>query len=204
MKPATLLLLAVLLALGFLAAGGTADRQAPEPSFAPPADLPRGGLELLEAVPFVLDEPFVHEWRAEKPLARAGFLLALRADADLARTRETFEPVLYVGDQTAERCHPVTDDTLVVLVPAPLGADGRVALELDSTPIWFGTLELPERVDAARIAHERALAEAHGLGAPARGPQVRTRFAPDQAVRARTRWELEPYLEDLIARHARR
>ncbi|HEX6884474.1 MAG TPA: hypothetical protein VF530_13950 [Planctomycetota bacterium] len=202
MKPAALLLLAALLALGFLAARGTADRQAAEPSFAPPADLPRGGLELLEAVPFVLDEPFVHEWRAEKPLARAGFLLALRADADLARTRETFEPVLYVGDQTAERCHPVTDDTLVVLVPAPLGADGRVALELDSTPIWFGTLELPERVDAARIAHERALAEARGLGPAARGPRVR--FTADQAVRARTRWELEPYLEDLIARHVRR
>lgn len=202
MKPLALLALAALLGLGLLVARGTAERQVSEPSYAPPADLPRGGLELLEAVPFVLDEPFVHEWRAEKPLARAGYLLALRADADLARTRETFEPVLYVGDQTAERCHPVTGDTLVVLVPAELGADGRIALEPESVPIWFGTLELPERVDAARIAAERALAEARGLGPAARGPRVRV--ATDEAVRARTRWELEPYLADLIARHVQR
>jgi hypothetical protein len=203
MKP--LLALLALALLGLLTWRATATQGEREPSFAPPRDLPRGGVELLEAVPFVLEEPFVHEYRAEKPLATAGYLLALRADPELARTRETFEPVLYVGHETAERCHaPITGANLIALVPAPLGADGGPDLDLDSALIWFGGLELPERVDAARVARELELARARGLGPATRSPRVRTRFVAGDAVRVTSRLGLEPYVQDLIARYVER
>lgn len=170
-----------------------------------------GAVELLDAIPFALDEPFVHEWRAEKPLATAGWLLKLRVDPELAVPRQTFEPVLYVGSETAERClpeialvpavegglAPVEQGLLVVLVPAPLGADGRVDLDLESAPIWFGSLELPERVDAARIAAELAAGRASGAGKARRVAGLDLGAAAERTVRARTRAELEPYVADL-------
>jgi hypothetical protein len=202
MKP--VVLLAALVALIALIGRVTATRTAQEPSPAPPADLPSGALELLAAHAFVVDEPFVHEWRAEKPLVSAGYLLVLRTDPALARTRETYEPVLYVGAETAERCNlPVLGDVLVVLVPAPLDATGRVALDLDRAPIWFGSLELPERVDSGRIARELAAARARGIGPARKDPQAELRTAAGEALHARTRWELQPYVEDLVARYAR-
>ena len=201
------LAIAVSLVLGLLIARATASAPERERDGAPPAELPRGGVELLEAVPFVLDQPFVHEWRVEKPLASAGYVLVLRAAPELTRTRETFEPVLYVGRETAERCRGTIEglssaaDVLIALVPSPLGADGRVALDLETAPIWFGNLELPERVDAARIASERELALARGLGPATRRAEVRTRFAADEAVQLRSREDLEPYVQDLAARY---
>ena len=60
-------------------------------------------VEVLEARSFVLDEPFVSWWRAERPTVRSGVLLVLRTDPELVRARQSAEPVLYVGDQTAER-----------------------------------------------------------------------------------------------------
>jgi hypothetical protein len=200
MKPLTILVLFVALGLWIGRAAGTGGVQ--EPSYAPPASLPAGALEILAARPFVVDEPFVHEWRAEKPLVTAGYLLALKADPDLARTRQTYEPVLYVGEQTAERCSTqIEGGVMIVLVPAALDAQGNVDLDLASVPIWFGGLELPERVDAARIAAELARARSLGLGTPQHAAGLRLRFGPDEAIRARSRWALQPYVDDWIARY---
>lgn len=209
MRP--LLLFAVLLALAatLLLRVGLAGR-APGTE-ADPARLtgtPAGDVELLEVVPFAVDEPFVHEWRAEKPPVTAGMLLVLRADAELVRTRQTYEPVLFVGSQTAERCNaPLVDGEpagpdgkaiLIALVPAPLTEAGRVALDLDRTPIWFGGLELPERVDAARIAGERRRAAAANV----RPARLGARVVPGaEPVRVHDRLELEAtYLADLLER----
>ena len=201
MKPASLALLAILVAAGVLIGHGLASRQREALSHAPPGDLPSGEIEILAAQPFVLDEPFVHEWRVEKPLVSAGYLLALKVDPDLARPRQTYEAVLYVGEQTAERCNaPEEGGVLIVVVPAPLDAQGRVALDVGRTPIWFGSLELPERVGAARIAQELAIARAAGIGAARTSLDLRT---AGDAIHARTRWELQPYVEDWIARYSR-
>jgi hypothetical protein len=160
-------------------------------------------VELLAAVPFAVDEPFVHEWRAEKPLVSSGYLLKLRVDPELSRPRATYEPVLYVGAETAERCLPepalalAEQGILVVLVPAPLDAEGRVALDLAAAPVWFGSLELPERVDAARIGAELAAARARGAGPARPSPQLDLRAAAG-TVHARTRLELEAYVLDLL------
>ncbi len=206
MKPLALASLAILIAAGALLGSGIAgralaSRQPQAASSAPPRALPSGSIEILAAQLFVVDEPFVHEWRAEKPLVSAGYLLALKVDPDLARPRQTYEAVLYVGAQTAERCNaPEEGGVLIVIVPAPLDPDGHVALDLATTPIWFGSLELPERVDAARIIQELAIARAAGIGAAKASANLR---ATGDAIQARTRWELQPYVEDWIASYSR-
>ena len=160
-----------------------------------------GAIELLQAHPFVVDLPFVHEWRAEKPTVSAGYLLVLHVDPGF-QPSDTYEPVLYVGEETAERCSgrdaPQAGERLVVLVPAPVDANGRVALDLDRTPIWFGGLELPERVDAQRIAAELASARAAGIGPVRRAPQAKLSTSAADTIHVRTRWELQKYVEDLI------
>src|SRR6185503_3949290 len=201
MKPLAILALAVLVVAGVLLGRGIASRDQRSPNPAAPAALPRSAIEILDAQPFAVDEPFVHEWRAEKPLVSAGYLLALKVDPDLARPRQTYEAVLYVGEQTAERCNwPEEGGVMIVVVPAPLDPEGRVALDLDRTPIWFGSLELPERVGAARVAQELAIARAAGIGAAKTSVDLR---AARDAIHARTRWELQPYVEDWIERYSR-
>jgi hypothetical protein len=193
----------VLVLAGAWAANVIAGRQARQVSHAPPTGLPDGRIELFEALPFVLDEPFVHEWRREKPLVSSGMLLVLKVPADLARPRQTYESVLYVGDQTAERCNfPEDGEFLVVLVPAPTDASGAVQLDLAETPIWFGSLELPEQVDAVRIARERASALAQGLGPARRNPGAHLRSSAADTVHVRRRVELDPYLADWIERYS--
>jgi len=192
-----LLLVAGGIAGRLLASRGAQDAR----QLAPPQDLPSAALELLEARPFVVDQPFVHEWRAEQPLVSAGYLLVLRVAPELALPRATYEAVLFVGDETAERVNaPRTGQNLVVLVPAP-ERDGRVALALEHAPIWFGSLELPERVDAARIAAERRAAEARGIGPARSGARLRA-AAEGEPIRVRTRRELDAYLADLVAAYS--
>ena len=163
-----------------------------------PADPAAVPVELLEALTFQLEEPWVHEWRAEKPLVSSGVVLVLRTAPELARARATLEPVLYVGDQTAERVNaPESTGILIAVVPAPLGADGALPFDLTRTPIWFGTPALPERVDAATIEHERELARTHGVGPPALAERLVA--APARApVYVHSRAELDLYLADLV------
>src|SRR6185503_7532853 len=203
MKPLAILALAVLVVAGVLLGRGIASRDQRSPNPAAPAALPRSAIEILDAQPFAVDEPFVHEWRAEKPLVDAGYLLALKVDPDLARARQTYEPVLYVGAQTAESCNaPEEGGILIVVAPAPL-VDGSVALDLATTPIWFGSLELPERVDAARIERELASARAAGVGPARMAGDARLRASSEDVIHARTRMELQVYVEDWIARYSR-
>lgn len=163
---------ALLLAFAPLAAAqGT-----PSAAAAPSAPSP---FELLYARPFVLDAPYAHTWRAEAPAVRSGWVLVLRAELERIRPRQTLEPVLYVGAQTAERVNapPDPEDAevpgllgqLVVVVPAPLDASGSVALDPWSVPIFLGTPAQPEDVDEPRIQRELLRAARLRLG-PARRP----------------------------------
>ncbi len=203
MKPLSLALsaLLVLLVVGGVAATLIGSGTPVERALEAPGELPNGVVEILAAYPFVLDEPWVHEWRAEKPLVNAGYLLALAVEPELARARQTYEAVLYVGEQTAERCFaPEDGGCLIALVPAAQSADGRVALDLATTPIWFGSLELPERVDAARITSELALARRHGIGPARRGAAVTLATGERDVIHVRSRLELEAYVDQLAER----
>ncbi|MBI1748584.1 MAG: hypothetical protein HYR55_18650 [Acidobacteria bacterium] len=120
--------------------------------------------DILVAQPFQLDKPYVHAWRKEQPLVSAGYLLVLAVDPAFARPKQTSEPVLYVGGQTAERLNAGdVSGRLVVIVPSSLNAQGEVAVDLNKSMIWFGTPELPERIDATQVSAESNLAVRNGV-----------------------------------------
>jgi len=114
---------------------------------------------ILYARPFRLDTSFKHQWQKEQPAVEAGYLLVLKVNPDLVFPRQRAEPVLYVGGQVARRVNVGYESGhVVVIVPSKRDAKGDVALDLTKTRIWFGTPELPERIDVAKIREERTRA----------------------------------------------
>ena len=111
--------------------------------------------------------------------------------------------MLYAGEQTAERVNTGQHEgRLVALLPAPRGPDGLPELDLDSSPIWFGTPELPERVDAARVQTELALASSDGVRPL---PAARIQAALTEGgtlLHVTDRTALDRYLADLVERFA--
>lgn len=155
-----------------------------------PAALPVADVELLHVQPFTLETPAVHAYRAERPSYDAGVLLVLGVDPEVVHPRQTAEPVLYVGGQTAERLNSgANSGRLVVLVP---GAFDPTA------PIFFGTPELPERVDAATVTRELDAARAAGIAAP--GGAFAT--ADAESLPFENDYQLRVYASDLIELHA--
>lgn len=118
-------------------------------------------IELVHAQPFTLATPERHTWRAEAPAFDSGLVLVLEAQAEYLAPRQVAEPVLFVGDQTAQRLNTgYPSGQLVVLVPDLTLAD------LATSPIYFGQPALPEQVDAAVIARELEVAQRAGLNGP--------------------------------------
>lgn len=119
---------------------------------------PAASQKLLYARDFDVTAGFPFTWRAERPQVSSGTLVVIEVAPDLIRPRQTAEPVLYVGTQTAWRVSPYNDAGIVVaFVPA--------VVDLSEAPIWFGTPELPERVTAASAVRELQLARAAGIAA---------------------------------------
>jgi len=189
------------LALVALLGAALATREQDSPLAVLPAT--PSGVSLLAVHPFRLEEPFQFTWRKEAPLVDAGWILVLEADPELLRRRQTFEPVLYVGDQTAERCNDAWPAPyLVALVPGPTPSPVGTAFDAGSTRIWFGTPELPERVDAGRIAEESALATRSGIGLPDLSKFSRTRAGEAGTIHVTDRDELDFFIADLIEAYA--
>jgi hypothetical protein len=115
--------------------------------------------ELLYARPFKLENGYEFEWRADHPTVKAGWLVVLKVNTALVFPRQTAEPILYVGNTTAERVNVGHQSgRIVVIVPSELDKDGNIKLDLSKSPMWFGTPGLPEQVDADRIEIEQSLA----------------------------------------------
>ena len=183
-------LLAVLLFAG--AAVGLTRALADE-AFPPLPATPGGGFELVEAHAFSLAQPYVTEWRADHPTVASGWLLVLRTEPTRLVPRQSAEPVLYVGEQVAERVNPGgPSGHVVVVVPAPLVGDGA---DLSVAPIFLGTPELPERVDAAVARAELATARARGIGPV---PRARIAAVTGKAWSLATREELLDRAVDLV------
>src|SRR6266851_3076870 len=120
--------------------------------------------DLVFAESFKLDKSYPHTWRKEQPQVSSGYVLVLAVDPEFVRPKQVAEPVLYVGNQTAERINAAdVSGRLVVIVPSALNARGEVDLDLNSVPIWFGTAELPERIDAAQLNAELSAALRKGV-----------------------------------------
>ncbi len=133
----------------------------------PPAipETPAPVIDLVSATPFTLDAGYQHLWSAEKETVSSGYILVLEVDPDLVIPRQIAEPVLYVGHQTAERInHGDKSGHVIAIVPGVLDDPKHPDyIDLDKALIWFGTPELPERVDAEMIEQEHAMAVRSGI-----------------------------------------
>lgn len=133
---------------------GAADPVAEQHPDIPATPAAVDGLVLVRK--FTLEEGARHLWRKEKPVIRSAYLLVLEVNPALVVPRQMAEPVLYVGSQTAERVNVGHDSGHVVaIVPADV--------DLSRSPIFFGTPDLPERVDAETIEAELTSAVAAGI-----------------------------------------
>ena len=92
-----------------------------------------------------------------------------KADKAVLVPRATPMPVLYVGDQTAERLN-MGDKSGHVIAIVPGKPD------LTKAPIWFGTPRFPEKVDQTVIKAEREVAEEAGIR-PLPAAQVKAALA---------------------------
>lgn len=164
------------------------------------AALPVRQLELVHAEPFRVEQPFHHVWRGDQPLVDRGWLLVLAGDPAQMVPRQTLEPVLCVGAQTADRVNTGQGSgKLVVIVPGDFW--------LEDAPIFYGGEALPEEVRQPWIDRELANARAAGAVAPTAelaaqvaGP-ART-FPTDYQLRLRAIDLVEQYSpgeKDLIA-----
>ena len=131
--------------------------------------------DIVYARPFTLEQGYKFEWRKDGQVFTEGTILILKVNPDLVFPRQIAEPVLYVGDTTAERVNSGNGSGHVVAI-----VPGKV--DLKKAPIWFGTPDLPERVDAATIKAERAAAEKAGIK-----PFAKEQVAAAQSAGGKTR-----------------
>lgn len=119
---------------------------------------------IVIAQPFVLDEPFTSEWRAERPSVRAGWLVVIKAAPELLYPRQVAEPVLYAGQQPAERVNiGYESGYLVAIIGGELGEDGTLTTKLSELPIFFGEPALPEQVDTPTATGQMVAAQTQGI-----------------------------------------
>lgn len=119
---------------------------------------PRPVVGIMHIQPFHLEQSFKYDWRRDTPDVRSGLLVVFKVDPDLVTPRNALEPVLYAGNQTVQRLnHGHKSGFVIGIIP--------VQIDLSQEPIWFGTPDLPERIDAQTIAKERTKAERFGISA---------------------------------------
>jgi hypothetical protein len=152
--------------------------------------------DVVYARTFTLEQGYKFEWRKDQPLVKQGTILVLKVDPDLVYARQVAEPVLYVGDTTAERINVgYGSGRVIAIVP------GKV--DLSKSPIWFGTPELPERVDAAMIKSERSAAQKAGIK-PFSKKQITAAVGKGGAARLEVadRYELHRQLAPLVQEYS--
>jgi hypothetical protein len=166
---------------------------------APPVPkTPAPVLDVVYARPFTLEKGYEFTWRKEKPTVTEGYILVLKVDPALVYPRQTAEPVLYVGDTTAERVNVgYGSGHLVVIVPCKVAE-----FELKKTLIWFGTPELPERCTAKMIAAEHAKAEKAGIKALAADRIDAAKAKGGDSLTVSDDYELRRQLAPLIKQYA--
>lgn len=121
----------------------------------PVPETPLAVKDLVLARPFTLQTGMQSFWRKEAPTITQGYLLVLDVTPAAVYPRQGYEPILYVGGQTAERYNVgYISGKVIAMVPS---------VDLKTSPIWFGTPALPEQVDSGTILRERVAAEASGI-----------------------------------------
>lgn len=119
---------------------------------------------LLYSREFRLENAYSYDWSAGRPRVDRGRLVVLQVDPELVRPRQSAEPVLYVGSMPVHCLNTgYPSGRVVAIVP------GKT--DLTREPIFFGTPELPERVDEDSGQRERRAARAAGIE-PCSGKRV--------------------------------
>lgn len=151
--------------------------------------------DILYARPFTLEKGYNFDWSKERPLLTEGTLLVLKVDPALVYARQVAEPVLYVGDRTAERVNiGYRSGRIIAIVP------GHV--DLRTAPIWFGTPELPESVNGNIVRAERALADEAGIR-PFSADKVKTALARGgEELKLAGRDALRPHFAALLQQYS--
>ena len=112
--------------------------------------------DLLYARSFELVEPYLYAWLQEQPEITRGSILILELDPRFARPRQVDVAVLFVGDTPAHLTNIGYDSgRKIVIVPE--------WIDLAGSPSFFGSMELPERIDRRRGEREVEAALAMGI-----------------------------------------
>jgi hypothetical protein len=173
---------ASLLVLPASVAGQTVERQGKRAIPLTPASV-KG---ILYARRFTLETPYLFTWSKERSMVSTGILVVLEVDPALVVPRNELEPVLYAGNVTVHRLnHGDRSGRVIGIVPGNI--------DLATTPIWFGSPELPERVTESIVRSERARAERAGVRA---FPSARISAVGRPAVAAK---DLATLLRDVAA-----
>lgn len=164
---------------------------------APPriADIvtPAAVADVVHIQPFTLQEGYVFDWRQERPRVASGTLAVFKVAPALVYPRDAAEPVLYAGNQTAQRLnHGYESGYVVVLIPGDV--------DLSTEPVWFGAADLPEWVDADTIRAERAKAQQAGI-APFDKGRVRS-VTHDRVLSSDLATLLRDHVAEIVIRYA--
>jgi hypothetical protein len=191
-------------------AGGIAIADPPAPvapeeeiSLVPPLPAtPAAVQRLIHAQPFVLEQGYEFEWRADRPVIKSGWLLVLQVDSALVFPRQVAEPVLYVGKTTAERINiGHQSGRVVAIVPSALGKDNEPELKLAESLMWFGNPGLPEQVDEGQVESSRVAATRHGIK-PFDSESIALAREARALIQAENREALRNVAADLIATYS--
>ena len=151
--------------------------------------------QIVWARPFQLEVPHKYGWNREKPEITEGLLLVLKVDGKLARPRQVGMPVLFAGTVPVQRTNAGFESGhVVVIVP------GRP--DLKKTVFYFGSAELPERIDADRGREELASAQEVGCR-PFAAKAIEKVLPPEtEPLQVKNIVDLFYEVSDLILRYA--
>ncbi len=138
--------------------------------------------ELHYILPFTLARPYIYQWSAEHQSVSEGYILILAVDPEFAEPRQTDLPVLFVGDIPAELTNGGYESgNMIVIVPGPV--------DLTTSPVFFGSKDLPEQITRNRGRQVRQTALAAGIKP----------FTSDQINNALSKSALELQASDSMA-----
>ncbi len=157
-----------------------------------PAEPHKEPVRVLHAQRFDLAKPYNHLWRKERPPVQSGWLLVLAVPPDLVFARQSHEPVLYVGSQTAERVNTgYPSGHLVVIAPGDYF--------LEDVPIFFGDRLPPEEVGVVEIERQLRRAQDAGVEPPNHSQVAGVTREP---LQLRSHRELHRVAIDLVERYS--
>ena len=155
----------------------------PPPAARAAASRPAPIRGLVAVRPFRVAEPWTHEYRADRPAVREGWIVVLDADPALVRPRQTEQMVLMGGGLPLEIVHVAVDAGRVVAI-LPRVPD---SVAIESVVFHLAAPALPESLSVEAAESRRATAIAAGL-APRDGAElVRARGAGGEPVEAADR-----------------